>query len=305
MRIIRDYSNCPQEAKNSVVTLGNFDGIHKGHGYILDQVKNFSTQQNLPSGIITFEPHPLKILKQDKTPSRITPFVHKAELLKAYGIDNLFCIKFSEVFSKMTAENFVKDILVGALSVRHVVIGHDFIFGHNREGNPEYLRKMAAQYNFGFTEIAQVEDNGTRFSSTRIREAVRKGDMETAEKLLGRPFSIRGKVISGEKRGAKLGFATANLALKEYIRPAYGVYTCVTVLDGKDYPGVANIGINPTFSIKKEVLEAHIFNFNQDIYGKKIEVQLKHFLRPEQKFKDVEELKIQINKDVRKAKEIS
>ncbi len=293
MRIIRHYYECPPQAKHTVLALGNFDGMHLGHQAVIQQTLDIAHTSQLQPAVMTFEPHPTALLRPGQ-PFRLMAFHEKAQHLDAMGISILFAQAFNLAFSQLTAEEFVRQVLVEALDVRHVVIGRDFVFGHKRSGNALFLHEKASQYGFGFTQLGAVADH----SSSDIRHALQKGDLATVSQSLGRPYSITGRVSKGDQRGRQLGFPTANIALKDRIRPAFGVYKAIATVDGQDYAAAVNIGKKPTFSGVKECLEAHILHFNRDIYGKYIKITLLEYLRPEQKFESLEALKHQINRDI-------
>lgn len=306
MIIINSHINCPSSAKNSVVALGNFDGVHIGHKAIIEKTLEIAKSKGIPSAVMSFEPHPVSFFKPDIKPFRITPLPRKQEILENMGVDILFALDFNLEFSNLSAADFVENILVSGLAVKHVVIGYDFIFGHKRSGNADFLKKSSEKHGFGFTQLEAIKNDGKIYSSTRIREFIRTGEIESAEELLGHSFIISGKVADGEKRGGKIGFHTANIPLGEYIRPAFGVYAArVKIEDEKNWRNaVINIGVKPTFGAKQETLEAHIFDFNSDIYGKTLAIKLIRYIRPEMKFNSMEELSMQIKKDSEKAKEI-
>lgn len=304
MQVINGYQNCPPEARNSVIALGNFDGVHNGHKIIISSAVEKAKAEKLPSAVMTFEPHPLAVFKPDSASFRTTPLTEKAKLIEALGIDFLFVIKFDQEFAAISPEKFIEDILINDLTAKHVITGYDFTFGYKRGGDTSLLQKYADSGAFSFTRVEAIGDGGEIFSTTKIREYLTNGEPEKAAKILGRNFAISGRVIKGEQRGRKIGFPTANIALDEYIRPKFGVYACRTEIDGKIYNAIANIGIKPTFGGEKELLELHIFDFDKNIYDAILSVELIKFIRPEKKFSAIDELKKQIESDCVKAKEI-
>jgi len=303
MLIIRDKSTIPENAKQGVVALGNFDGLHLGHQSLINKAKEVATATGKPLGLLSFEPHPRSVFRPELPRLRIMRFREKAEMLAKQNMDFLRIIRFTQDFASMPAEAFVANILCEQLEVSHIVTGDDFTFGHNREGNAAFMQEMSARYGFGYDALPELKLNGTRCSSTHIRHLLEKGAMEEVACFLGREYSISGCVQQGEKRGRELGFPTANLTLSGLYTPAKGVYAVKVMYEGKVRKGVANLGTKPTFSGQKLGLEVHIFDFNDDIYGKFMTVSLLHFIRPEQKFTSFEALKMQIIKDSAEARE--
>ncbi len=313
MQIIRHYKFCSEVARNSVVALGNFDGVHLGHKAVIGKACKIAQENSLPSAVMTFEPHPVSVLRPDIPPLRITPFRTKAVLIRELGVDVLFAIRFDRDFAQITAEDFIEKILLENLGVRHVVIGYDFIFGHNREGNAGLLRKMSEKHGFGLTQVNEQGSGDLSYSSTRIRRCLQNGDIAQACNMLGHDYVIEGVVVRGDARGREIGFPTANIRLGGYMRPAFGVYAADVSIQKSEarnqkpeyitLSAVVNIGRKPTFGGEEDLLEAHIFDFNRDIYGRRICVTLRKFLRPEQKFNNADELKEQINNDCKQARE--
>jgi len=306
MQIITDYNNCPEVAKGAVIALGNFDGIHKGHQAIIRKTVQLAKDLNKPSAVMTFEPHPVSLFKPDTDNFRLTTFAKKAELIAALGVDYIFSVDFTRDFSKITAHDFVQNILVNSLKVSHVVIGYDFIFGYKRGGTSRLLQEMAEKYAYGFTQVMAVGRDDNVYSSTKIRSALQDGDLEAAKDMLGHYFCLSGNVIKGEGRGRTIGFPTVNVNCGDLLRPKKGVYAVKLKIENDDkiYDAVANIGVKPTFGGADETVEVHIFDFDRDIYSSNVEIIFIGYIRPEQKFSGVGELVEQINKDCIKAKEI-
>ncbi len=302
MRIIRHFSHCPPEAQHSVIALGNFDGLHRGHQAVIEQARSIAKQANRPSAVMTFEPHPLTVLKPELAPSRLTPFTQKARLLRDMGIDYLFVAAFNNQFRHITADQFVDTILCTELRTSHVVIGHDFIFGYRRQGNAALLKQKSIRHGYQFTQLTSVGD-AEAFSSTRIRHLLSEGKVTEANAMLGRNHSVKGRIRKGDQRGRMLGFPTANIYLKDQFRPAFGVYSVTIKLDREETarPAIANFGKRPTFDSAREVLEVHIFNFDADIYDTCATVEFLDFIRPEQQFASVDALKTQIAEDCQHA----
>lgn len=303
MRVIKSLEALPDSAKRPVIALGNFDGVHLGHQALIEETKRIAKEKDVPSAVVTFEPHPLEVLKPDLPPFRLTTEKQKLERLKETGVDICFCLPFTKSFSKITGQAFIEDLLVGALDIQHIVIGYDFIFGYQRSGNAELLKDYGQRYHYGFSQLNAVGDDTAPFSSSRIREHLRLGQIKQANTILGFPFAIEGKVIHGKQQGRLLGFPTANLALEKYTHPKFGVYAVEVIIGKEKWQGVANIGIKPTFDGTTPLLEVHVFDFSGDLYHKEISVVLCDFIREEQKFGTVDALRQQIAKDCKQAKE--
>lgn len=305
MKIFKSIEEIEYPLANVCATIGNFDGVHHGHKQLFEAVAGKARSVNGTSVAITFDPHPLQILLPGGI-KLISTCEQKAELIEMAGIDALVIIPFSKEFAKTTAETFVADILVKKLGVKELVVGYDYAFGKGRSGNIEFLRKQGQLFGFPVTVVEACYLNDQLVSSTKIRELVKEGQMAAARDLLGRNYQIRGTVQVGKQRGGKvIGFPTANLKFNEEdLVPRHGVYVTQVICDGRCYGGVLNIGYNPTFGEEQLVAETHIFDFNEDIYGKPIKVDLLKFVRSEKKFSGPKELAEQITKDVLVAKQI-
>jgi riboflavin kinase/FMN adenylyltransferase len=305
MKIFRKIEDIIRPLTNACVTIGNFDGVHRGHQQLFATVVNKARSINGTSVAITFDPHPLQILLPDGI-KLISTCQQKEELIGLSGIDVLLVIPFTKEFAKMTADTFVADLLVKKLGVKELVVGYDYAFGKGRSGNIDFLKKQGSLYNFEVTVVEACYLGNQLVSSTKIRELVREGKMTAARELLGRCYQIRGTVRVGKQRGGKvIGFPTANLKFNEEdLVPKHGVYVTQVFCEGRYYGGILNIGYNPTFGEEQLVAETHIFDFNEDIYGKPIKVNLLKFLRSEKKFSGPQELAEQIGKDVLLAKKI-
>lgn len=302
MFILRDSSSIPEQCFGAVAAIGNFDGIHLGHRAVIGKAVVLARQTGKPAAVITFEPHPRRVFRPELPTLRIISFAEKALLMKECGVDFMRVIRFTRDFAQTTAEQFVKDVLLGQLQLSHVVTGDDFIFGHNREGSVDYLRKMAAQQGFGYAVCPQVEVKQERCSSTRIRTLLTEGRVEEVSALLGRPYSILGIVQDGDKRGRQLGFPTANIRPGRLFTPENGVYAVQARIRGKLVDGVANLGIRPTFGGSRLKLEVHLFDWQEEIYGEHMETFFIGQIRKEQKFDGIEALKKQIAEDCGRAK---
>lgn len=305
MKIIRDLNEITEPFPNACVTIGNFDGVHLGHQLLFEEVVQRAARCGGTSVAMTFDPHPLQILRPDGI-KLISTCDQKAELIEHAGLDVLVIIPFSMKFAGISADFFVDEILLQTIGVKELVIGYDYAFGKGRGGNIDFLKNQGEEKGFSVTVVEAHYENDMLVSSTKVRELVSEGRMADARVLLGRYYQIRGEVQLGKQRGGKeIGFPTANLHIdREDLIPKMGVYVCQVICEGKCYGGVLNIGVNPTFGEERLVAETHIFDFDQDIYGKPIKVNLLRFLRGEQKFSGIAELSTQIAKDVEQAKEI-
>lgn len=309
MRIYRHYDALPADARGAAVAIGNFDGVHPGHQTVIHEAGLIAGDMCRPWTVLTFEPHPRAFFTPCSEPFRLTPFRSKARRIAELGADLLIVQRFDKAFSSLPAEDFVNTVLVDGLGAGHVVSGYDFVFGHKRGGNCELLLAMGAKKGFGFTAVnAQTDSSGEAYSSTRVRERLGDADPRGAAAILGRDFEIEGRVARGEARGKSIGFPTANIPLGAYLRPALGVYAVRAAIEQENgeiwLDGVANIGVRPTFGGDGVVLEVFLFDFDDDLYGKRLRVRLVDFLRPEKKFDGVDDLKAQIAQDSAKAQKI-
>ncbi|MBF0224512.1 MAG: bifunctional riboflavin kinase/FAD synthetase [Desulfobacterales bacterium] len=308
MELIEEIKQIRKPYKNSVITIGNFDGVHKGHQALFKEAINKASSIGGTSLAVTFDPHPLKILRPDKTPPLITLYEQKVELIAQTGLDVLICIKFTKEFSEVTAKEFLEDILIKRLGMKAIIVGNDYHFGKNREGNIDFLQSFSKIFNFELiipSWINVAQNKPDRISSTRIRDFVSNGNIEESKNLLGRYYQIRGFVEEGRKRGKELlGIPTANIRLSDELCPKIGVYAVIVELDGNKYKGVANIGYSPTFTDNVFTVEVHILDFDKDIYGKKIYVNFVSQLREEKKFTSLSDLSAQIKKDIQSANEL-
>ena len=309
MRIYRHYDALPADARGAAVAIGNFDGVHPGHQTVIHEAGLIAGDMCRPWAVLTFEPHPRAFFTPSSEPFRLTPFRSKARRIAELGADLLIVQRFDKAFSSLPAEDFVNTVLVDGLGAGHVVSGYDFVFGHKRGGNCELLLAMGAKKGFGFTAVnAQTDSSGEAYSSTRVRERLGGADPRGAAAILGRDFEIEGRVARGEARGKSIGFPTANIPLGAYLRPALGVYAVRAAIEQENgeiwLDGVANIGVRPTFGSDGVVLEVFLFDFDDDLYGKRLRVRLVDFLRPEKKFDGVDDLKAQIAQDSAKAQKI-
>jgi riboflavin kinase/FMN adenylyltransferase len=305
MELIRGLHNLRPRHRGCVATIGAFDGVHHGHRAVLGHLLEKSRELGLPSVVILFEPLPREYFSPLQAPARLMSFREKFDALSALGIDRVLRIRFDESLRTMSAQDFIREIFVEGLGVRYVVVGDDLRFGHDREGDYFLMQAEGERYGYETMHTATLGHSGTRVSSTRIREALAAGDFDLAEQLLGRRYSISGKVIYGRQLGAGLGSPTANLELHRLRPPLSGVFVVeVTGLPGAPLRGVANVGTRPTVadSIRAN-LEVHLLDFTDNIYGRRIEVTFLDKLREEIKFDSVESLKAQIQQDIAAARE--
>ena len=285
--------------KNSVVTIGTFDGVHIGHQKIIKQLVEIARKEDLQAVVLTFFPHPRMVLQKDTSIKLINTIDEKSQLLENFGIDHLVIHKFTIDFSRLGAVEFVRDILVNKLHVKHIIIGYDHRFGRNRNANVDNLREYGEVYNFKITEISAQEIDEVAVSSTKIRKALNEGDIEVANAFLGYNFMLTGTVVKGRNLGEQIGFPTANINIEEPYKliPKNGSYVVKSIIDNKTIYGMMNIGNNPTVNGESQSIEVHFFNFQKNIYDKKIQVELLKRLRDEQKFNSVDALKVQLRKD--------
>jgi riboflavin kinase/FMN adenylyltransferase len=304
MQVFHGIQTVQRKLKNPAITIGNFDGVHKGHQALFQKVKQLAEKLNGDSVVMTFDPHPLEVLFPQKIPSFLTSHLKKLELIERCGIDATIVVPFDHEFSRMSAREFVETVLVEKIGIKAIIVGYDYRFGHSREGNIDFLRQLGEQHGFMVETVSGISVNDTVVSSTAIRQMIINGNIREANKLLGRFFEVSGTVVPGRKRGTGLGFPTANIQMPSITSPKTGVYAVEAEVDGKIYGGAANLGYNPTFGENDLSLEAHLFDFDRELYGKQITVWFIDRLRDEKRFSSVDELAEQIGKDVAKAKKI-
>ncbi|MBB1198855.1 bifunctional riboflavin kinase/FAD synthetase [Enterobacteriaceae bacterium 89] len=304
MKLIRGIQNLSQAPHGCVLTIGNFDGVHRGHQALLQRLRAEGRERGLPVVVMIFEPQPLELFATDKAPARLTRLRDKVRYLSESGVDYVLCIRFDRRFAALTAQEFISDLLVKRLGVQSLAVGDDFRFGAGREGDFLLLQKAGAEFGFDVTSTQSFCEGGMRISSTAIRQALAEDDLELAETLLGHPFSIAGRVVHGDELGRTIGFPTANLPLRRQVSPVKGVYAVeVAGLGDKLLPGVANIGTRPTVAGVRQQLEVHLLDIVIDLYGRHIDVILRKKIRNEQRFASLDELKAQIARDELTARE--
>ena len=288
----------PDNLKGSIVALGNFDGFHLGHQAVVGRAIQRGFHERRPVIVATFDPHPVAFFKRDTPPFRLTTLDQREALFAHAGADAMLVFQLDKALAVTSSEDFVSDILAKQIGAAGVVTGDDFTFGRGRKGDVPLLKALGEHYGVIAEAVAPVLLDGTRISSGRIREALAMGDVGTATHLLTRDFAIEGVVKRGDARGRELGYPTANLELGDYLRPKYGIYAVrVTLEDGSEHPGVASLGVRPTFEPTQELLEAHLFDFEGDLYGRRIEVALHAWIREERRFDGPEPLAAQMRED--------
>lgn len=304
MTVLSDSENIPDEARQSVVVIGNFDGLHKGHQAVIECAKAIARKKNTNVTVLTFEPHPVSVLRPETKPYRLTNSHTKITLLQNEGVDYILPLPFTRELASLSAEAFITDIIIRKLNPVHIVTGYNFEFGHQRSGNTETLRTLSQRHEFGYTAVGAVSGEAL-YSSSAVRQHLKEGEVAQAIDILGHPPSLHGVVIKGESRGKAIGFPTANIELGEFHRPRYGVYAIRAYCDALNasWNGVANIGIQPTFDMERELLEVHLFECNEPLYNKALLVELYAFIRPEKAFNSLDELKQAIAQDCVIAKE--
>jgi len=288
------------------LAIGVFDGVHRGHQAVISTSADHARAANGTPVVVTFDPHPEKVLRPQHAPHLLTATQHKIALIRNLGVGHLLIITFDKQFAATEPEDFVQQLVGHSNPLREICVGHEWSFGKNRRGNLELLKKLGAQFNFDVIGVPPVRSNGEVVSSTSIRQAVEKGDFAKAAAMLGREYTILGTVTHGDNLGKKIGFPTANLSAHSEQFPPNGVYAAEARIDGELHRGVVNLGVRPTIATGKSerVLEIHLFDFDGDIYGKDIEARFVQYLRPEEKFDSVNDLVAQIRRDVDQAREI-
>ena len=304
MKIIRDLNELTTPLENAVVTIGNFDGVHLGHREIFRRVVSKARELGGVSVVYTFVPHPLKVLAPERAPRLINTYAEKERLIEASCIDVLICAPFTRETASLSADRFVEDILVKKIGVRYLVVGYDYSFGRNREGNVDFLRRKGEALGFEVEVLGPIVGHGEVYSSSRIRRMLVEGDVSAAVSLLGRHFSLQGEVVHGDKRGKGLGFPTANLATEKEILPRPGVYAVKVKRGERFHDGVVNIGCNPTFCREGLSVEVHLLDFHEQIYGETLRLYFVERLRDEMRFPSADELRQAIEADIVRARQI-
>ena len=308
MKIIDRLEDITRPFKDAVITIGNFDGVHIGHQALFHEVVEKADAIDGTSIAMTFEPHPIRVLQKNNNPPLITLHEQKAELIERSGMDVLICVPFTKQFAAMSAANFIKDLLIDKIGMKAIIVGGDYTFGKNSEGDLALLKTLSPRLGYEVIVadwIKAVQNVADRISSTKIRELVMAGEIEPARKMLGRHYQIRGRVVKGRDRGGKLlGIPTANINLQDELCPKTGIYAVTVEHNDRIYRGVANIGYSPTFEDNEFTVEVHLLNFTENIYDEKIRVNFIERIRDEKKFADIDELKEQIHQDIKTAEKI-
>lgn len=305
MGIFNGIEEVKGRLKAPVLTIGNFDGVHKGHRALFEIVKGKARDRSSHSAVLTFDPHPLKVLAPEKAPEPLVSKEEKIELILSIGIDHVICQMFDSDFAKISARDFVEKILVDTLKISELVVGYDYAFGRNREGNIDLLKEIGAKRGFGVYVLQPVNINGRVASSTAIRNLIKDGEIDLANQLLGRYYSVKGRVIRGKGRGQSvLNIPTANLEISDRLIPKGGVYATRTTIKEQTYPSITNIGYNPTFGNDKLSIETHILDYYSDLLNQEIKVEFVKRIRDEVKFENIVKLKEQILKDISEARNI-
>ena len=305
MEILRSIPELERLRGPLFLAIGVFDGVHRGHQAVISTSADHAAASNGTPVVVTFDPHPEKVLRPQAAPHLLSATQHKIALIRALGVEHLLIITFDKQFAATEPEDFVQKLVIHSKPLREICVGHEWSFGKNRRGNLDLLKKLGAKFNFDVVGIPPVKINGAVVSNTAIRQAIEKGDFAKAAEILGREYTILGTVTRGDNLGKKIGFPTANLSAHSEQFPPNGVYVAEARIDGELYRGVINLGIRPTVSSGKSerVLEIHLFDFNRDIYGHDVEVRFLKFLRPEKKFENLDALVDQIRRDVQQARE--
>ncbi len=306
MRVLRSIPELAEIPGPVFLAIGVFDGVHRGHQAVISTAARDAQAAGGAAVVVTFDPHPAKILRPQESPRLLTATQHKISLIRALGVSHLLVLKFDREFAATSPEDFVRQLVAAARPLREICVGQEWSFGKNRAGNLALLKKLGAELDFNVVGVEPVTEGGTIVSSTAIRRAVETGDFATATKMLGREYTILGTVESGKQLGRSIGFPTANLSAHSEQFPPNGVYAAEAQLDGKPLRGVINLGVRPTVEggSPARVLELHLFDFDRDIYGSDVEVRFLRFLRPEQKFENLAALRAQIARDVATARSV-
>ena len=304
MEFIRGLHNLRPRHHGCVATIGNFDGVHLGHQAVIGQLAEKGEELGLPTTVICFEPQPLEVFQPDKVPPRLTRLREKLQALKRYSVDRVLCIRFDQRFAQMDAGSFIQDVLIGGLGIRYLVVGDDFRFGKGRKGDFAMLQRAGDEHGFQVVSLHTINIDGERVSSTRVRSALEAGDLEGAEKLLGRPYRMCGRVAHGDKIGRTIGIPTANVFLHRKRSPLHGIFVVeVFGLEQEPMMGAASIGTRPTIGGTSTLLEIHLLDFDDHIYGKHLKINFLHKIRDEEKYDTMDALKQRILLDIQETRD--
>ena len=304
MHVVHGLDNLPAELRGSALAIGNFDGVHRGHQALLARAREMAQEAAGPAGVMVFEPHPREFFHPERPHFRLTSLGQKLELLKRQGLDLVVVAPFDEALAGLEADAFAKDVLVGALGVKHVVIGYDFMFGRNRMGAARDIKRFGGELGFGVSVIAPVAEGGEVISSSAIRAEIAQGDVKGAAEMLGHWWSVKGKVVGGFKKGTGMGYPTANIALPRTTPLAYGIYAVLVDAPDGRHEGAAYLGTRPTFDDGPPTLEVFLFDFSGDLYEREIEISFVSFIRPDKRFEGMDALIVQMDEDCAKARQI-
>lgn len=304
MQLVRGVHNIRLQDHGCVLTIGNFDGVHLGHQQVIKALVNKAKKLNCVAAVLVFEPQPQELFSPETAPARLCRLRDKYSLLAKLGVQRLICVNFTAKFANQSAQYFIENLLVNKLGIKHLIVGDDFHFGKNRTGNFSMLCQAGEKYGFDVSDTTSYKMADCRISSTAIRQALEQDDLVSVKQMLGREYSIIGRVFHGDKRGRQLGFPTANVLLKRRVSPLSGVFAVMIKTISGEFKGVANIGARPTINGIRQQLEVHIFDFDENLYGQCIEVIVKRKLRPVIKFDSLEALTAQIHQDCEQAKQV-
>ena len=307
LHVIHGWRGLAPEQKGAALAIGNFDGVHRGHRKVIADAARAAGALHAPLGVVTFEPHPRRWFNPAAQPFRLTTLDQQERVLAGLGVERLYILPFEAELAELSDEGFAREVLARGLGVRHVAAGFDISFGKGRTGSPESLRRYGEAFGFGVSIAEPVADaSGQKCSSSAVRQALRDGDMRRAAALLGRPYAVEGVVVHGDQLGRTIGFPTANISLEDYVRPAFGIYACRTRLaDGREVPSVGYVGRRPTVvDGVDERLEVHLFDFDEDLYGQTLDVELTDLVRGDRKFDSLDAMVDQMSQDAARAREL-
>lgn len=305
MELVRGIHNLRRRHRGCVLTIGNYDGFHLGHQAVLTRLREIGAMRGLPSALLTFEPMPREFFDPGAAPPRLASFREKAEDAANLGLQRLICARFDRRFAALSPETFVRKLIVDGLGVHYVLVGEDFRFGRGRAGDLETLVELGREHGFETCPLSAVVENGRRVSSTRVRAVLAAGEPGRAARLLGRPYRISGRVRAGARLGRTLGIPTANLRITRKPAPRFGVYAVEAVLDdGRVFPAAANLGVRPTVSGRECLLEVHLLDYGEDLYGRRLDVRFRHFIRSETRFDDTDALRNQMLADIERVRSL-
>ena len=304
MHVVHGFDHVPHEARGATLAIGNFDGVHRGHQALFEAARAAVAKHGGLAGALVFEPHPREFFQPDRPHFRLTTLAQKIALFERYGLELAVVLTFDRGLASLTARDFIERVLVAGLGVRHVIVGHDFHFGKDRDGNTQVMLGMAKELGFGVTVVETVAEAGEIFSSSAIRADIAQGDVKSAADALGHAWRTSGKVVGGAKRGTGLGFPTANIPLAKGTALAHGIYAVFVHVHGERHEGAAYLGTRPTFDDGTPVLETFLFDFDGDLYGREIEVEFIDYIRGDRRFETIEALKTQMDKDCARARAI-